>query len=396
MLECVSRSLRRRIPHVLRGVRLPRAAYDGEPIADAPDQAVIAPGGVDADAQLPIEPSAESGRDADRPPWQRYAVAALPIVGVAAAYYLTARLGLLQELVRDQVTPYWPPTGVALVALLVLGIRIWPGIALGAFILNATIGSSLVAAALITFGNTLAVICAYLLLRRADFRAAMDRRRDALALVFLGALAPMLLSATIGSAALLLTDSIPMADFWPTWSVWWTGDAMGVLVVTPFLLVVLTHLRIPRGILWHRWVEAALLFTSTLLVAVLSIASSYELLFLVFPFLIWAALRFQMVGAAPCALIVSTVAIISAANEAGPFARHDLFANMTTLQAFNGTTALTALLLAAIIAERNSAHEQVERAVSQLTGLLGQLDRGRTIIELQVPSQSLLEPDDKR
>jgi integral membrane sensor domain MASE1 len=376
-------------------VRLPRAAYDGEPVADPGGPAVIAPGAVDDDVQTPIEPAADSGAGEDRPPWQRYAVALLPIVGVAVAYYLTARLGLLQELVRDQVTPYWPPTGVALVALLVLGIRIWPGIALGAFVLNATIGSSLVAAALITFGNTLAVVCAYLLLRRADFRAAIDRRRDALALVFLGALAPMLLSATIGSAALLLTDAIPMADFWPTWSVWWTGDAMGVLVVTPFLLVILTHLGIPRGVPWHRWVEAACLFAGTFLVTVLPMTTSYELLFLVFPFLIWAAFRFQMVGAAPCALIVSTVAIVAGANESGPFASHDLFANMVTLQAFNGTTALTALLLSAIIAERNSAHEQVERAVSQLTTLLGQLDRGRTTIELQVTPPSLLETDDK-
>jgi integral membrane sensor domain MASE1 len=279
--------------------------------------------------------------------------------------------------------------------LLVLGLRIWPGIALGAFVLNATIGSSLVAAALITVGNTIAPVCAYLLLRRAAFRAKIDRRRDALALVFLGALAGMLLSATIGSAALWLTDAIPTDDFWPTWSVWWTGDAMGVLVVTPFLLVILTNLRIPRGVRWHRWVEAACLLTSTFLVTAFAMTSSYEVKFLVFPFLIWAALRFQVVGAAPCALVVSTVTIVAAANESGPFADHDLFTNMVILQAFNGTTALTALLLAAIIAERNSAYDQVERAVTQLTTLLGQLDRGRTNIELQVSPPPILETDQK-
>src|SRR5262245_37337290 len=198
ILECVSRSRLRRLPSALRGLRLDRAARDGEQIADAAAPTVVAPGEVGEAAPTPSEPAAESGGGGDRSPLRRYAVAVLPIVGVAVAYYLTARLGLLQELVRDQVTPYWPPTGVALVALLVLGIRIWPGIALGAFVLNATIGSSLVAAALITVGNTIAPVCAYLLLRRADFRATMDRRRDALALVFLGALAATLLSATIG------------------------------------------------------------------------------------------------------------------------------------------------------------------------------------------------------
>jgi integral membrane sensor domain MASE1 len=338
--------------------------------------------------------AAEARKRVEELPIRQYVVVATPIVGVAVAYYLTARLGLLQELVRDQVTPYWPPTGVALVALLVLGLRIWPGIALGAFVLNATIGSSVIAATFITVGNTLAPVCAYMLLRQVGFRTQMDRRRDAVALVFLGALVGMSLSATIGSAALLLTDSIPPDDFWSTWSVWWAGDAMGVLVVTPFLLVIRASLRIPRGVPWHRWVEGACLYASTLVVSVLVMNSSYELAFLVFPFLIWAALRFQMIGAAPCAFIVSTVAVVAAGNESGPFAGHGLVADMTTLQAFNGTTALTALVLAAIIAERNDAHEQVKQAAAQLTAALGRLDRNWTI-DLQVPPPSLSETDDK-
>lgn len=327
-------------------------------------------------------------------PTRHYAAAAAPVLAVAVVYYLTARLGLMEELVGDQVTPLWPPTGVALFALLVLGLRVWPGIALGALVLNSTIGSSLLAAPLITVGNTLAPVCAYLLLRRVGFRIEIDRRRDAVALVSLGALIGMLISASIGTGALLVTDSIAMADFWSTWSVWWTGDAMGVLVVTPFLLVIWTNLRIPRGVPWHRWLEAACLFTSTLLVAIVVMTSSYQLLFLIFPFLIWAALRFQIIGAAPCALIASTVAIVAAANDSGPFARHDLFANMTTLQAFNGTMALTALVLAAIIAERNSAHEQVERAVSQLTTLLGRLGRDHNNIHLQVTPPTASQSDD--
>lgn len=335
------------------------------------------------------------GQGADSSLVGRLAAAALPVLGVAVVYYLTARLGLLQELVRDQVTPCWPPTGVALVALLVLGLRSWPGIALGAFALNTTIGSSLAAAPIITVGNTLAPVCAYLLLRHVGFRTEIDRRRDAVALVFLGALAGMLVSATIGTTALTLTSEIPADDFWSSWSVWWTGDAMGVLVVTPLLLAIRTNLRVPHHLHWYRWVELACLFASTFLVTGLAMWGSYELTFLVFPFLIWAALRFQLIGTAPCALIVSTVAIVASANDAGPFARHDLFADMTTLQAFNGSTALTGLVLAAIIAERNAAHEQVKLAVTELTSLLGRLDRGRKSINLQVtpPVASRAETD---
>src|SRR4029450_3482171 len=104
-----------------------------------------------------------------------------------------------------------------------------------------------------------------LLLRRTDFRMELDRLRDALALVFLGALTGMLISATVGSGVLALAGAIPASDFWPTWSVWWTGDAMGVLVVAPFLLV-LRRARWPRGSSPYRWVEAGALLASTAMV----------------------------------------------------------------------------------------------------------------------------------
>jgi hypothetical protein len=90
--------------------------------------------------------------------------------------------------------------------------------------------------------------------------------------------------------------------------------------------------------------------------------------------------------------MVSTVAVVAAANESGPFAGHDLFANMVTLQAFNGSTALTALVLAAIIAERNRAYTHIESAGTQLTGLIGRLDRDRTGTEQRVAAPPPVAP----
>jgi integral membrane sensor domain MASE1 len=304
---------------------------------------------------------------------RRHGSAALRILAVAAVYYGSAQLGLLQQLVRGQVTPLWPPTGVAVAGLLILGLRIWPGIALGAFLVNVSIGPSLLAVLTITAGNTLAPVCAYLLLRRAGFHNELDRLRDVLALIFLGALGAMLISSTVGSGVLVLADALQPSDFWPTWSVWWTGDAMGVLVVVPFLLVIRTA-RWPRAPL-GRWAEAAALLLGTLSVTYLATGtSSASLLFLVFPFLIWAALRFQLAGAAPCALAVSTLAILAAARRTGPFAHQDLFVNMVTLQAFNGVAALTALLLSAVIIERNRTHEEIRRVFAQLSEMVAQME----------------------
>ena len=258
-----------------------------------------------------------------------------------------------------------------------MGLRVWPGITLGAFLINMSIGPTLLAAAAISVGNTLAPVCAYLMLVRARFSIQLDRLRDAVALVFLGALIGMMISATVGSGVLLLADALPSSGFWPTWSVWWAGDAMGVLVVTPVLLVLRTS-RAPWDAPLSRWVEAGALAVGTLLITLVATASSVNLLFLVFPFLIWAALRFQLAGAAGCALIVSTVAIVAAAQGSGPFAKHDLLLNMVTLQAFNGAAALTALLLAAIIAERNQTQAKLELICARLTEVADRVNRTRT------------------
>jgi integral membrane sensor domain MASE1 len=301
-------------------------------------------------------------------------LAALRILALAAAYYLAARAGLLLELVRGQVTPLWPPTGIALVGLLVLGLRAWPGITLGALLVNAPLGPSLPAVAMIAVGNTLAPVCGYLLLRRIGFRDQLDRLKDVLTLVFLGALISTLISAGMGAGALVLAGAVPSDAFWPTGSVWWTGDAMGVLVVAPVLLVARSW-RWPRRVRPHRWIEAAALLVSTAAVTALVAGSTFLLLFLVFPFLVWAALRFHEQGAAVCTLIVSVITIHAAVVGAGTFGQHDLLSNMVTLQAFNGSAALTALLLAAVIHERDQAHRDLERAAAQLTEVVTQLSR---------------------
>ncbi|WP_431901780.1 MASE1 domain-containing protein [Nonomuraea sp. bgisy101] len=329
-----------------------------------------------------------------------YVAQGLSILVVAGVYLAAAELGLLQELVRGQVTPLWPPTGIALACLLLMGVRAWPGITLGAFLVNATLGPSMLAVLAISVGNTIGPLCSYFLLASVGFRSSLNRLRDALALVFLGALAGMLVSATLGSGVLVLSGALQPAEFWPTWSVWWTGDAMGVLVITPLLLVLHKGLRLPREVhaswrtqalslreslrlprraLVGRWAEAAALVVLTFLVTLAATTTSTNMLFLVFPLLIWAALRFQLPGATACVLIVSTVAIVNAARGIGPFAHHDLFVNMVILQAFNGSAALTALLLAAIIAERNHAHHNLEQICARLVEMAVRLERGQGV-----------------
>lgn len=305
-------------------------------------------------------------------------VLCLQILLVAVAYYLSAKLGLRLALVRGQVTPLWPPTGIGLACLLLLGPRCLPGIPLGALLVNLPIGPSFWVVVGISAGNTLAPLVAYVLLTRVGFRIELDRLRDAVALVFLGALGGMLVSATLGAGTLYLVGALPASGFWAGWSVWWTGDAMGVLVITPLLLIasqVRWRWRIPT----LRWLEAAALLVAAMGVIVVANRTSTPLFFLAFPVLTWAALRFQQRGAAPCAMIVAVAAALGAARGIGPFADLSLLQKMIILQVFNASVALTGLLLAAITSQRDEALRAVERAVGQLSDAVATLEPYRLL-----------------
>ncbi|WP_020574100.1 MASE1 domain-containing protein [Actinopolymorpha alba] len=298
----------------------------------------------------------------------------LRILAVAAAYFAVAEAGLLAEIARRQVSPLWPATGVALVCLLLLGWRVWPGIALGAFLSNLVLGISELVSAALALGTTLSLLCAYWLLRRVGFSTELERLRDALALVFLAAFAGMLLSATVGAGALVVSGGTPARDFWQTWMLWWTGDALGVLIVAPVLLMA-RRLRWPRGVRWYRWVEGAALVVGTFAAMVVAVRS-LEVIFVAFPFLIWAGFRFQLVGTAPVALIAATVAVDAQARGLGPFGGHGLAYDMVILQLFNGSVALVGLVLAALIAERDRAQRDIEQTVGQLADVVNHLERG--------------------
>lgn len=301
-------------------------------------------------------------------------------LAVAAAYFLAGEIGLQLALVRGQVTPLWPCTGIALVCLLMLGLRAVPGVALGAFLVNVAIGPSLGAVTFIVAGNTLAPVVAYLLLRRVDFRKELGRLRDTLALIFLGGLVGMLVSATIGTTTLLLFGAIGSDAFLSTWSVWWTGDAMGVVIFAPALLL-LNSSRSAWPATPGRWVEYVAVMVGMVACMVIVVASLTPLLFPVFPFVVWAAARFEHVGAAPAALIASTMAALAAANDLSRFAGLDLTATMITLQGFNGSVALTGLLLATISKQRNEAQRAVEETCQALAITVTRLSGARRLDE---------------
>lgn len=301
---------------------------------------------------------------------------ALSILAVAAAYYGVGQLGLLRQVAIHgaRITPLWPATGIALSSLLYLGLRIWPGIALGSFLVVATAtGPVDLATPGIVAGNTLAPVCAYLMLRRAGFRKELDRLRDGVVLVFLGAMAGMLISASIGTSMLAVTGRLPFGHFWPVWAAWWAGDATGVLIVTPLLLV-MRRARLPRRT--DRWAEATALAVVCFVLGVVATRNSLSMLYAMFPVLIWAALRFQLAGSAPCALVLSVLAIIAGSEKVGAFRGHTILEIMLNLTILNGSMALTALLLASIVTEDMNIRRRIEQACEELAEVVDHLAPG--------------------
>jgi diguanylate cyclase (GGDEF)-like protein/PAS domain S-box-containing protein len=313
---------------------------------------------------LPVWPGAASS-----------AVVALLVGVVAAIYFAAAKLGLSMASTHKSVSLVWPPTGISLAALLLFGYRLWPGIALGAFLVNASSGVSLAVAAGISAGNTLEALAGtYLLRRLTRFQESLERPQDVLGFVALAAGLGTTASATIGIASLCLGGAAAWHLYGQLWWQWWLGDAMGALVIAPVLLTWATR----RQITWTlpRVAEAGALFALLAAIsesvfngwfAVGTIKS--PLAFAIFPFLIWAALRFSQREAATATLLASAIATWHTARQVGPFASETITESFIILQIFMSVVAVTALVMGAALGGRRrveAALQQSERRYREL------------------------------
>lgn len=286
------------------------------------------------------------------------------IVALAVTYALIGRLGLLVEPVAGFATLVWPPSGIALAALVWGGRGLWPGVALGALAVNLWIGGELPVAVALAAGNTLAALLAAHGLALASFDPRTARVRDVLALIVIGAGLSTLASASIGVGALHAAGAVAAADTWFLWRAWWLGDAMGDLVAAPLLLVWissppdLAELGNARARAVETIAVAALTIVAGLVVfgGVLAPAHGARSMYLLFPPLVWSAARFGPRGATGAVATISVIAVLGTMAGHGPFTRGGaLPESLLELQSFMAVVAGTLLILGAAIAERDRA-----------------------------------------
>ena len=283
---------------------------------------------------------------------------------VAAAYVAAAEFGFTFAFTTKQVTAVWPPTGIALAALLLLGYRVWPGIWVGAFISNALSGEPIWTAAAIAIGNTLAPVFGTFLLRRfGAFQCALERVRDVLLLILFGSAIAMTVSATNGVIDLVLARIIPWSAAQSVWWVWWTGDAMGVLFVAPLLLTWIAGRRQERA--EGGPLELALLGVTMVAITCVSFLDSYPLRLSVYPFIIWAALRFRQRETTVAIAIVAGIAVWATTHGAGPWTTGSLDLRLVQLDSWMAIFAITGLVLGAVSAEKRAARAALDTVLAQ-------------------------------
>jgi len=298
------------------------------------------------------------------------------MVVLAAMYIATARLGLFLDSVSGFATVVWAPTGIALAALLVYGYPLWPGVALGAFFANVWVGAPVPVAMGIALGNTLeALLAAYALREVAGFHNALDRLRDVVALGVLAAGASTMVSATIGVGSLVLWEHVAPGQVWRTWLAWWWGDLAGDLLVAPLLLTWSTK-RTVSIVDGSRWFERVALDVSVALVGALIFSGwGPPMPYLLFPFLIWAGVRFGPRGAANTNFLVGAMAVSATALGLGPLVRPASHDGLLLLESFMATSAFATLSLGAIAVERAKEAAAVRETERHKSAILeGALD----------------------
>lgn len=309
------------------------------------------------------------------------------ILALGGVYFCAAKLALLLASVHPSAAPVWPPTGIALAALLVFGYRVWPGIFLGAFLANITTFGSVATSLGIACGNTLeGLIGAYLVNCFAGGRRAFERPQGVFKFSVLAGVVATTISATFGVSSLAFGGFADWSNYWAIWITWWLGDMSGALVVAPFL-VLWTASR------WNHWnrnkfIEAAALLL-TLFIAVSKVFHNwfglsdqrYPLAIHALPILAWAAMRFGVRVTAAAALLLSGIAVWGTLRGSGPFASEQLNESLLLLQLFVSVSTVTSLMLAAAVSEQKRVKEALQGSEGQLRAVLDTVGEGIVTID---------------
>jgi signal transduction histidine kinase len=302
------------------------------------------------------------GRAADllANPLSRYS---LGLVALVVMYRGVAQIGYELQFAGPVAAIVWLPVGVGIAFLYLCGLRYWPGVLVGDLLANDYGALPLGSALGQTCGNLLEVLVAAMLLRRLAPRGGPLGSVGGVGRMLIAIGAGTAVSATVGSCSLLLGDVITRDDVPDVWRTWWLGDSSGALIVLPLALAWAR----PLGSWWRRrGLETALMLLAVAALSGLAMRSSQPLTYLVFPPLIWAALRLGSRGATLAVAVAAGFAIAETTRRVGPFAFESATESVLATQLFLAVSALSTLCLAAVVSEREAFAESLTASRARL------------------------------
>lgn len=292
---------------------------------------------------------------------------------LVVAYVVTAQIGLSLAFSVESATTVWPPTGIAIAAVLIWGYHYLPGVFAGALLANVINGASALLATSIATGNTLEAVVAVLLIRRfIPAGQILEKIANVMRFLLLGPLFATMISATIGAGSLVLANVISRDQFASTWLVWWVGDMMGALIIV-LLILAWRNAR-------YRAFIANNLFETIFVLVIVATAGfiifsqpahtshvTSLLIYLLFPLIIWASVRLTQIGAVSAGAIIAVSAIWGTLARRGPYALDDSIEdNLIFLHLFIFVVVVTGLTLAVAVSGRLRSEEALNQKANEL------------------------------
>jgi signal transduction histidine kinase len=315
-------------------------------------------------------------------------VAGVVVVGVGCYAFAEGGKALL---LTGPAGAFWPAGGLAIAVLYLGGLRWWPGVLLGDLgsVLDDVLSLGLPPGAALAevAGDMARALVAVVILRRlVGPRAALDRLQQ-VGVVLVAVASGAVISATVAMLALRAGEVIEASEMSVFWRSWWLGDLSGGLVIVPLALAWAR----PLAPAWRgrgAW-EGVLMIAAVIALSLSAVSADQPLTYLVFPALIWAALRFGPQGATLAVAVAVVIAVWAASNELGPFVEHSPTHSALNLQLFITLASLTALCLAAIVSERQRGALELAESRARIAAA-GAEERRRLEGELHDRAQNRL------
>ena len=308
---------------------------------------------------------------------------------IVVFYFLSAKIVAPLSLVESQsVFAIWPPTGIALSALLLFGYRVWIGIFIGALALNLTL-SPFFTSIQIALTNTIGPVAAFWILSKYTNTKIFESTRSMLIFVVSIFIASFI-TAFGGIFALFINGFIEKDFIINAWIGWFLGDFIGFLLLTTTVIAIFTEKRNLKKLisLEFLFVISILIFSSLVLFGSITLfdTTNYPIVYFLLPPLIWISLRFGIIESVISLLTVTIISIYGTILSFGPFVRENVNESLLLLQSFNGITSITILIILTIFKEK----ELVRKELNTHKDNLEKIVKNRTI-ELENTNKKLVE-----